>query len=50
MRQKLFITVSFRWWVFPYLNTLVLFALTFGVEPNLEKVGRFVCRYGMKVS
>lgn len=47
--HRLCITISVRWWVPIYLRTLAFVAVTFATEPDLEKVGSFVMRYGLRV-
>lgn len=42
------LTVRFSWWVQPYLTGVILFARTFGMEPDLDKVTSTVMR-GVRV-
>lgn len=44
---ELQISVKFKWWVNPYISTLKLFCLTLGIEPNYDKVGEFIGKYGL---
>lgn len=47
---ELQISVKFKWWVNPYISTLKLFCLTLGIEPNYDKVGEFIAKYGFVVN
>lgn len=38
-----------RWWVFPYLHTLAFLCAAMRTEPDLEKVGGFIGKYGIKI-
>ncbi len=40
--------VKIRWWVFPYLLTLRWFCMTFGTEPDFDKIVAFIVRRGVK--
>ena len=41
---------SLRWWVIPYLQTIIWICETFRIDPDLEKIGRFIAKYGLKVT
>ncbi|MDE9535631.1 hypothetical protein [Xenorhabdus bovienii] len=41
--------ISMKWWVPAYLNTLRLLALTFNTEPEHQKVGEFIVKYGTAI-
>jgi len=36
------IELVFPWWTGAYLNALVLFCMTFGTEPDVERCARFI--------
>ncbi len=38
------IEVHLAWWFYPYVYTLKFFCLTFGMEPDWEKVDRVIKR------
>lgn len=40
--------VSIAWWVPIYIETLVIFCNTFGLEPDIEKLNRIIA-IGTKV-
>ena len=41
------LTVHFKWWVKPYINSLILFCNTTGLEPDLDKVTDFIVSKGI---
>lgn len=43
------VTISVRWWVEPYVATLVLVAWLFGTEPDEEKLARLITRHGFRL-
>lgn len=43
------LTIKVRWWVWPYLRAVVLFARIFNCEPSMARVESFICRYGLVV-
>ncbi|MDX7985995.1 hypothetical protein FE392_01405 [Xenorhabdus sp. 12] len=43
------ISAYVKWWVPAYFNTLRLFAMTFNTEPDRQKVGEFIAKYGTAV-
>lgn len=47
---QLQISVKTKWWVNPYMSTLKLFCLTLGIEPDYDKVGEFIAKYGFIVN
>jgi hypothetical protein len=51
MAQDASITIEFgmRWWVRHYVAALVVFARLFCMEPDTERVSRFICRWGVSV-
>lgn len=50
MTQNTFeMTFRVRWWVYPFLFTVTLFARMFGCVPDIERVGKFVADHGLKL-
>ena len=48
--SNLTFVVKIRWWVVtPYTKLLIFFALLTGLEPDPDKVGAFILKYGLKV-
>ena len=48
--SNLTVIVKIRWWVVtPYTKLLIFFALLTGREPDWDKVGDFILKYGLKV-
>ncbi len=43
------VEIKIRWWVRLYLKALMLFCLTFNTFPDIEKVARFVVKYGFRI-
>ena len=43
------VTIGVRWWVQPYVMTLVLVAWLFGAEPDEDKLARLITRRGLYV-
>ncbi|EOF5040197.1 hypothetical protein ACK1M2_001715 [Providencia rettgeri] len=41
------ISMKKKWWVSPYLSALKLFCLTLRIEPNYQRVGDFIAKYGL---
>lgn len=41
------ITIRVAWWVRPYLSACALFAATFGLHPDLERITGFVVDHGL---
>lgn len=41
------IEVSFKWWVVPYVHAAKLFCMTFGTEPDFDRIIGFIVRYGV---
>lgn len=48
-RRNLTITLTLRWWVAPYLNTLIMFSVLTGREPDANKVAAFIAKKGFKM-
>jgi hypothetical protein len=46
-QYTLTLTVRFKWWVKPYINSLILFCNTAGLEPDIEKVTDFIVSKGI---
>lgn len=47
--MKFTVRVKQAWWLRLYLGGLAVFSETFGLEPDLEKVGRMIAK-GIQVS
>lgn len=43
------IVVKPRWWLPIYINTLAFLCAVMRAEPDTEKVGKFIARYGLKI-
>lgn len=43
------IQVRIAWWVWPYVAACVMFAMLHGLQPNADKIARFVARHGMRI-
>lgn len=41
--------MSMRWWVMPYVHTLILFCQLTGCEPDFNKVCEFIVRHGFRI-
>ena len=41
--------VSVKWWVRHYVALVSLFATLHGMEPDHDKIGRFIARHGIKI-
>lgn len=53
MREKLYtieIVPRRRWWVTPYAHLLAGLCALMGTEPNCDKAGAFLAKYGFKYS
>ncbi len=46
--QTMVIRVELRWWVRAYLCSCALFALTFGVVPDVGCVAAFILKWGIR--
>ena len=44
---RLSVEIKSRWWVSVYLRTLTLFCLMMRCEPDYQKVGDFIVKYGI---
>lgn len=49
MQVEIVITVKIKWWVKPYLYSLIAFALITGLEPDIEKVAGLIMRHGWRI-
>lgn len=49
MTSSITVRIDVRWWVYPYLNTLVWFCQTFGTTPNIGAVAQFIARRGVRM-
>lgn len=47
--SELIVEIDIKWWVMPYIKTLVVFCWLFGTVPDLERVGSFVIDHGVKI-
>lgn len=45
----LHLKVHVRWWVKPYLSTLAMVAWISGRTPDVQKVGEFIARRGIRL-
>ena len=45
--SRLSVEIKSRWWVPVYLRTLTLFCLMMRSEPDNQKVGNFIVKYGI---
>ena len=45
--SRLSVEIKSRWWVPVYLKTLKLFCLMMRCEPDYQKVGNFIVKYGI---
>lgn len=43
------IKVHVRWWVGPYIKALALFAIVTGQQPDLDRIGKFIAKHGVKL-
>lgn len=41
------VEIKSRWWVPVYLRTLTVFCLMMRCEPDYQKVGNFIVKYGI---
>lgn len=39
------IVVVFPWWCKAYIYACAWFAITFGMEPDADKIAAFICRH-----
>ena len=44
---SLSVDLKFKWWVSVYLRTLTLFCVMMRCEPDYQKVGNFIVKYGI---
>lgn len=44
---RLSVEIKRRWWVPVYLRTLTVFCLMMHCEPDYQKVGNFIVKYGI---
>jgi hypothetical protein len=47
--ETVVIQVRTAWWVRPYIGACVVFAMLHGLQPNTDKIARFVARHGMRI-
>lgn len=47
--SALTVELKARWWVIPYLNSVVLVSQLTGLEPDIEKVVGLIVRRGIKL-
>lgn len=45
--SRLSVEIKSRWWVPAYLRTLTLFCLMMQCQPDYQKVGNFIVKYGI---
>lgn len=36
------VTVGYRWWVWPYVNTLIFICLSLYIYPDIDKLGKII--------
>lgn len=47
--ETVVLQVRVAWWVKPYIAACVVFAMLHGLQPNADKIARFVARHGMRI-
>lgn len=47
--ETVVIQVRAACWVKPYIAACVVFAMLHGLQPNADKIARFVARHGMRI-
>ncbi len=47
--ETVVVQVRAAWWVVPYMTACVVFAMLHGLQPNTDKIARFVARHGMRI-
>ena len=45
--SRLSVEIKSRWWLPVYIKTLTLFCLMMRCEPDYQKVGNFIVKYGI---
>ncbi|EOD8860412.1 hypothetical protein ACJ5WV_003633 [Enterobacter hormaechei] len=45
--SRLSVEIKSRWWAPVYLRTLTLFCMMMRCEPDYQKVGNFIVKYGI---
>lgn len=48
MAKILAYKIRIKWWVIPYLHTLNIFCFIFATEPNIDAIGDFIVKHGVK--
>lgn len=49
MKAEIHVSIKVAWWVSWYLRALSVFAHLTGMQPDFEKVSKFICHRGIKV-
>jgi hypothetical protein len=44
------LTVKTALWVRPYINSVRLFCEIFNTTPDIEKMTKFICKHGIKIT
>lgn len=47
--STIIIQTRIAWWVRPYIMACVVFAMLHGLQPNADKIARFVARNGIRI-
>lgn len=42
IKSEIMVEVSYKWWLIPYLNTLLFFCYLFNSEPDYEKLDKIL--------
>ncbi|HAS1290074.1 hypothetical protein CS900_18840 [Enterobacter hormaechei] len=45
--SRLSVEIKGRWWLPVYIKTLTMFCLMMRCEPDYQKVGNFIVKYGI---
>lgn len=45
--SRLSVEIKSRWWLPVYIKTLTMLCLMMRCEPNYQKVGNFIVKYGI---
>lgn len=45
--SRLSVEIKSRWWLPVYIKTLTMLCLMMRLEPNYQKVGNFIVKYGI---
>ena len=46
-RSRLSVEIKSRWWLPVYIKTLTMLCLMMRCEPDYQKVGNFIVKYGI---